>query len=116
MHEKYTISDKPVTAKATAVGILGFIIVGDPDVDHWADNVDGGNARFLGSAAVAKNGAYAKACNENNCDSLVSARYKVKRTNYIVYDQSVAEVTGYPAKLEGIEVLPAPMPPCPMQK
>lgn len=110
VHEKYAISETPVTAKATAVGICGFIIVGDPDVTHVADNVEGG-PRFLGSAAVAKNGAYSKACEEAKCDSLVGTRYTVKRTNYVVYDQSTVEVTGYPAKLEGVELVPAPVAP-----
>ena len=115
VYEKYTIGETPVKAKATAVGICGFIIVGDPDVTHVADDVDS-NVRYFGSAAVAKNGAYSKACEENDCDAIVGARYKVKRTNYVVYDQSVVEITGYPAKLEGVELLKAPKACCAEEK
>ena len=115
VHEKYTISETPVTAKATAVTILGFITIGDPEVTHWSDNVDG-NVYFFGAAGIAKNAAYSKACEENNCDSIVSARYTITRTNFFFYDQAVAELTGYPAKFAGIEVLPPPVPGCPAQK
>ncbi|MBQ8126301.1 MAG: hypothetical protein IJ173_10570 [Kiritimatiellae bacterium] len=115
VYEKYTISDKAVTAKAQAVGICGFIVIGDAEATHWADNVDG-TARFMSTPAMAKNNAYSKACEENKCDSLVAARYSVTRKNYFVFDQATATVTGYPAKLDGIEVLPAPVPACPAQK
>ena len=106
VYEKYTISDKEVTANAQAVGIFGFIIIGDAEATHWADNVDGTSV-FMSTAAMAKNNAYSKACEENKCDSLVAARYTVTRKNYFVFDQASATVTGYPAKLDGIEVLPA---------
>jgi hypothetical protein len=111
VYEKYSISDKPVTANAQAVGILGFIIIGDAEATHWADNV-AGEARFRTTVGMAKNNAYSKACEANNCDSIVAARYSVTRKNFFVFDQASATVTGYPAKLTGIEVLPAPVPPC----
>lgn len=111
VYEKYSISDKPVTAKAQAIGIMGFIVIGDAEATHWADNVEGAT-RFMNTPAMAKNNAYSKACEENGCDSIVAARYSVTRKNYFVFDQASATVTGYPAKLTGIEVLPAPAAPC----
>ena len=115
VYEKYDISDKPVTAKAQALGICGFIIIGDAEATHWADNVEG-SSRFMRTTTMAKNNAYSKACEENKCDSIVAARYSITRKNYFVFDQVAATVTGYPAKLTGIEVISAPTPDCPAQK
>lgn len=115
VYEKYDISDKPVTAKAQALGICGFIIIGDAEATHWADNVEG-SSRFMRTTTMAKNNAYSKACDENKCDSIVAARYSITRKNYFVFDQVAATVTGYPAKLTGIEVIPASTPACPAKK
>ena len=115
VYEKYDISDKPVTAKAQALGICGFIIIGDAEATHWADNVEG-SSRFMRTTTMAKNNAYSKACEENKCDSIVAARYSITRKNYFVFDQVVATVTGYPAKLTGIEVISAPTPACSAKK
>ena len=41
---------------------------------------------------------------------------KITRKNYFVFDQVVATVTGYPAKLTGIEVISAPTPACSAKK
>ena len=57
----------------------------------------------------AKNGAYANACDAAKCDQLVATRYTVTVEDYFVYAKCKAEVTGYPAKVEGVEVL---TPPC----
>lgn len=113
VHEKYSVGDSPVTATANAMGICGFIIIGDPEVTHWADATDDVRLPFKSSAAVAKNGAYSKACEQNGCDALVGTRYTVKKTSYVVFDKAVATVTGYPAKLEGVELIKAPCGKCP---
>ena len=106
VHEKYTVAQQPVTAKSTAIGICGLFVIGDPEVTHFSDQTCD---RFLfGSAGAAKNGAYSKACDAAKCDSIVGARYTLTRTNYFVYDTSTVELTGYPAKLTGVELISAP--------
>ena len=57
----------------------------------------------------AKNGAYANACDAGKCDQLVGTRYKITTEDYFVYAKCKAEVTGYPAKVTGVEVV---TPPC----
>ena len=57
----------------------------------------------------AKNGAYANACDAAKCDQLVGTRYKVTTEDYFVYAKCKAEVTGYPAKVVGVEAI---TPPC----
>lgn len=115
VYEKYDIGTTPVTSKGAAVGILGFIIIGDAEATHWADDVEM-RSRMRNTIEVARNNAYSKACEQNGCDSIVGARYNIKRTNYFVYDQVLAEITGYPAKMTGIEVIKAPMPACPAKQ
>ena len=114
VHEKYSVSDKPVTVKATAIGIMKLFVIGDPEATHFSDQTPD---RFaFGSVAVAKNAAYSKACDAAKCDSIVGARYTVKRTNYFVYDTTTVELTGYPAKLVGVELAPCCKKACPMAK
>ena len=55
------------------------------------------------------NGAYANACDAAKCDQLVGTRYKVTTEDYFVYAKCKAEVTGYPAKIVGVEAI---TPPC----
>lgn len=115
VHEKYAVADKPVTAKCTTVGICGLFVIGDPEVTHFSDQTPDRIA--FGSLGRAKNGAYSKACEAAKCDSIVGARYTAKKTNYFVYDVSTVELTGYPATLTGVEVVPGcckkPCGPCP---
>ena len=106
VHEKYTVSEQPVTAKCTVIGICGLFTIGDPEVTHFSDQTP--NAIAFGSLGKAKNGAYSKAGDAAKCDSIVGARYTATKTNYFVYDTSVVEITGYPAKLTGVELIPAP--------
>ena len=107
VHEKYTVAEQPVTAKATVVGICGLFTIGDPEVTHISDQAPASRFAF-GSVPKAMNGAYSKACDAAKCDSIVGARYTVTKTSYVVYDTTTVEVTGYPAKLTGVELVPAP--------
>lgn len=114
VHEKYSVADKPITVKATAIGIMKLFVIRDPEATHIADQTPD---RFaFGSVPAAKNAAYAKACEQAKCDSIVGARYKVTNTNYFVYDTTTVELTGYPAKLVGVELAPCCKKACPAAK
>ena len=64
----------------------------------------------LGAIVKAKNGAYANACDKAKCDRLVGTRYTITTNDYFVYKEVKAEISGYPATLAGVEVIPAPKP------
>ena len=109
-YEKYDISNKTVSSTDHRIGLgLPFfetrIVVGGL-AGHFADNVDQGWSKYQ-TARMAKNGAYAAACEAAKCDSLVGTRYDVKYTNYFLWDEATVTVVGYPAKLTGVEFRPA---------
>ncbi|MBR1921859.1 MAG: hypothetical protein IJ829_07670 [Kiritimatiellae bacterium] len=111
-YEKYDISDQPVTASDQRVGILPFfcgnmLTVGGMS-GHLADDIE--HKRWeQESIALAKSGAYALACEKAGCDSLVGARYDVVYKWYYLWNEATVTVTGYPAKLTGVEFLKAPV-------
>ena len=116
-YEKYDIKSTPVESTDIRVGILpGF--VGGSTVggvaSHFADNVDQGYAAQKTTRA-AKNGAYAAACEQASCDSLVGTRYQVDYNFYFVWDKAKVTVKGYPAKLTGVEFHKANLD-CPCKK
>lgn len=102
IHEKISVGDKKVSAEHERHRLFGFIYWGDP-VSHIADETDCWG--IMGMKTLTKNGAYAKACDAAKCDQLVGTRYKITTEHYFVYVKCKAEVTGYPAKLEGVEVV-----------
>ena len=109
VHEKYTVADKTVTASDEIQCLFGFICWGS-SATHIADTTD--ELIPFGMVPKAKNGAYANACDAAGCDQLVATRYKVTTTDYFVYATCKAEVTGYPASVSGVEVLPPCAAPC----
>ncbi len=104
-YEKYDVKATPVESVDNRVGIFplffGGITVGGI-AGHFADNVDQGFA-VQKTTRIAKNGAYAAACEAAHCDSLVGTRYVVEYTNYWFWDEATVKITGYPAKLTGVE-------------
>ena len=106
VYEKYDISEKAVTATEQNIGIFPWF---DKDVfnvggmaKHLADNVEKmGYAQE--SIMRAKNGAYALACEQTGCDSIVGTRYDVVYKWYLLWNEATVTVTGYPAKLTGVE-------------
>jgi hypothetical protein len=113
IHEKVSVGDKQVTAEDNLHCLFGLICWGS-SASHDADLAEGSedSAKLFGFMAPplspmqkAKNGAYANACDAAKCDQLVATRYKVTATDYYVYKKYKAEVTGYPAKVEGVEVV-----------
>ena len=107
VHEKYTVAQQPVTATCTVIGICGLFTIGDPEVTHISDQAPCEKVPF-GATPKAKNGAYSKACDAAKCDSIVGTRYTVTRQDYFVYETVTAEISGYPAKLTGVELISAP--------
>lgn len=106
VYEKYDISDKPVQASEQCIGILPFGLVNmftlGGMAKHLADNVEKqGYAQT--SIMRAKNGAYALACENAGCDTLVGVRYDVVYKWYYLWNEATVTVTGYPAKLTGVE-------------
>ena len=106
-YEKYDISDKTVTSSEQCIGIIplftgnNLFTVGGM-AQHLADNVEKqGYAQE--SIMRAKNGAYALACEKAGCDTLVGTRYDVVYKWYYFWNEATVTVTGYPAKLTGVE-------------
>ena len=107
VYEKYDISEKTVTATEQNIGIIplwtgnNLFNLGGM-AKHYADNVEKqGYAQQ--SIMRAKNGAYALACEQSGCDSLVGVRYDVVYKMYYIWNEATVTVTGYPAKLTGVE-------------
>lgn len=101
VHEKLSVGEVPVTAQETINTLFGFISWGGK-ATHWCDQAEFSG---FGSTSVAKNGAYANACDAAGCDQIAAARYKVTVSDYFVFSKTKAEITGYPVKLEGVEVI-----------
>lgn len=108
VYEKYSVSDKAVSGADEIHCLFGFICWGS-SASHIADQTD--DLLSFGMKFKAKNGAYANACDAGNCDQLFGTRYKITTKDYFVYAKCKAEVTGYPAKVTGVEILP----PCAVQ-
>ena len=104
IHEVVIVGKKPVTANDQIHCLFGLICWGS-SATHVADVTD--DLIPVGAIVKAKNGAYANACDRGKCDQLVGTRYKITTEDYFVYKQVKAEVTGYPAKISGVEVIPA---------
>ena len=102
VHEKLVASDQTVSAENEVQCLFGFICWGST-ATHVADQSEFSG---FGMVAKAKNGAYANACDAAGCDQLFGTRYKITKEDYFVYAKCKAEVTGYPVKLAGIEIVP----------
>ena len=100
MHEKYSVEQQRVKGENKIYCLFGLICWGN--YEGIADQSDAG---FFGAEAICKNGAYAKACDDANCDQLAAARYKVRTEDYFVFKKVEAEVCGNPVKITGVEVL-----------
>jgi hypothetical protein len=114
-YEKYEVSDKTVTATEQKIGVLPFrwhnmFTVGGMSKDYADNFEDRGNIQE--SVLLAKSGAYALACEQAKCDSLVGVRYDVTYKWYYFWNEATVTVTGYPAKLTGVEFKKANLAPC----
>lgn len=111
VHEKYDIGTAPVTGtEAISYINLGFFkIKWGASATHIADRAPIGKVGLFGKtpAQLAMNGAYANACEQGSCDSIVGSRYKIKEEDYFIFGTVRCEASGYPAKLKGVELIPA---------
>ena len=109
VHVKFEVGKDRVQASDQLNCLFGWICWGS--TAHIADQGEFG----FGAQAKAKNGAYANACDAAKCDSIAAARYKIETEDYFVFKKVKAEVSGYPVKVIGTEVVdglkfPAPCP------
>lgn len=104
-YEKFDISNKPISVTVHATYLLGKFRLGST-YDKFADNVDD-NKFCSGVDGEVRNQAYAMACAEAKCDSIVGAQYEIKRENNILWHDITVTLKGYPAKLTGVEFRPA---------
>lgn len=102
IHEKYEVGTTPVTA-TESINVIGFISWGNT-ATHIADQAP---FRFWEKDLEVRNGAYANACDQAKCDMIVGARYNLRIQNYFVFKKMTCEITGYPAKIVGVELVPA---------
>ena len=102
VYEKFEVSDKTVSATETMNCVLGLIRWGQT-ASHIADQAEFSG---FGPVAAVKNGAYAKACEAAGCDQIAAARYTITKEDYFVFAKYKAEITGYPVKLSGVEIVP----------
>ena len=106
VYEKYDISQKTVTATEQNIGLFPFGTINMFNLGgmakHYADNVE--KQGFAQESILrAKSGAYALACEQSGCDTLVGVRYDVVYKWYYFWNEATVTVTGYPAKLTGVE-------------
>lgn len=118
VHEKFTLSDKTVSAEDNINCLFGWICWGST-ATHIADAVSSGTGAKTSIFGIlpngvekAKNGAYANACDAAKCDQIMAAKYKVTTEDYYVFKKYKAEVTGYPATLTGVELIENKTPCC----
>ena len=108
VHEKYQVANTPVSATESLNVLFNFISWGKT-ATHIADAAP---FRFFDKLGEAKNGAYANACDQANCDSIVGAHYKVRIEDYFVFKKLTCEISGYPATLKGVELIENKTLPC----
>jgi len=101
VHEKYMVGETPVTATESLNVLFGLITWGKT-ATHHADAAPYG---FLDKVGQVKNGAYANACDQAKCDSIVGTHYNVRVEDYFVFKKLTCEITGYPAKITGVELI-----------
>ncbi len=101
VHEKYKVGTTPVTATESVNVLFNFISWGKT-ATHYADAAP---YRFFDKIGLVKNGAYANACDQAKCDSIVGSRYNVRVEDYFVFKKLSCEITGYPATITGVELI-----------
>lgn len=104
VHEKYEVANEKVSS-SDSINCLLFFIRWGSNAKHIADCSDAPTGTLIGRA---KNGAYAIACDDAGCDALIGTTYKVTEKNYFfVFQRVTAELSGFPVKLTGAEIIPA---------
>jgi hypothetical protein len=101
--QKFDVGQNPVEGKDQVHVLFGLCSWGS-SATHVADAVEAPSLMFIPSALdIAKNGAYANACDSSNADSIIATRYKITTEDYFVYKKITAELKGFPAKMTSLE-------------
>ena len=108
IHEKLAVQQTQVSGADKIHCLFGFITWGS-SASHRADVCEASSPTM---SDVAKNGAYANACDAAKCDQIMAAKYKVTTDDYFVFKKYKAEITGYPATLTGVELIENKTPCC----
>lgn len=101
VHEKYEVGTTPVTATESLNVLFGLIAWGKT-ATHTADAAP---FKWFDKVGEVRNGAYANACDQAKCDSIVGTRYNVRVEDYYVFKKLSCEISGYPAKITGVELI-----------
>lgn len=109
VHEKYAVEKDAITVTET----LSFLRLGPWSITwggtatHVAEGAPVGGVSIFGMTLHQKalNGAFANACDQAGCDSLVGARYNYMVEDYWIFGKVTCEAKGYPAKLTGVELI-----------
>ncbi len=62
---------------------------------------------FMVAKETAAKAAFYKACKEAQCDSIIAARYEITFKDYFFYRKMIVEISGFPAKITGVETVKA---------
>ena len=111
----YTIkSDKKVTTSSSVKNLLWLFTWGSDNayadnatIFHDGPSILGRFFPFMMAKETAAKAAFYKACKEADCDSILAARYEITFNNYFFYKKMTVEITGFPAKLSGVETVKA---------
>jgi len=110
VHEKYSVEKNTITAaeSLTYLSYGPFCFAWGGSATHVSSRAPVGEVKWYGLTPQQKalNGAFANACDQAGCDTLVGARYSYKDENYIFFGKVTCEASGYPAKLTGVELIP----------
>ena len=104
-----TISQKKVSAEATSKALFKIFTWG---VSKTAEGVTfNGGSMFTSldpATNQAKAGAVYNACTKAKSDLLISPQYDISVLDYFLYKEVKCKVSGFPAKLNSVEVMPKP--------
>jgi hypothetical protein len=104
------IGQDRVSATVTGNSLMGIINWGMPNTfaDGGMVSSDIGTIAlpsFMDVFGKFKLAAIYCACEENNCDSLMDARYIITTKDYYVFKQVICTVTGIPVKVTGYKLI-----------
>lgn len=104
------VGQQRVSATVKGNSILGIINWGMPNTfaDGGMVSSDAGSISlpsFMDVFGKFKLAAIYTACEENNCDSLMDARYVITTKDYYVFKQVTCTVSGVPVKITGYKLI-----------
>ncbi len=113
----YKVNEKERVSGEAKVNVL-FGLFAWGDTSSFADNAtlaasDSIFGAFLAwipnAKEIAAKAAFYNACTASKSDAVVAARYEIKTDDYFVFKKMNVKVSGFPAKMTGVETV-KPMP------